>query len=123
MGYTEATITDAVFAVGPDAEAHALRALADWLADEFGYDKAIADLDAALRLFGFGPLRDAQGELVSLEFEDQRLLAETEDFFITLAPHVRAGSYIDWRGGRGNRWQYRFDGARLRSVDLPDHGR
>lgn len=122
MGYTEATITGAAFVVAPEDETAALAALADWLADEFGYDQPIPDLDAGLRLFGFGPRRDDRGVLATLEFEDQRLVAETEDFFITLAPHVRAGSFIEWRGGRGNRWRYRFDGARLRSVDLPDVG-
>lgn len=120
MGYSEATITASSFVVPPDAEGGALRTLRGWLATEFSYDLPLSDLDTGLGLFGFEACRDEQGMLTALGFEDQRLIAETEDFFIVLAPHVRTGSFIDWRSGRGRRWRYRFDGENLRTVELPD---
>ncbi len=104
-------ITDGSFVIPPESVDEALRAAATFLAD-LGYEDELPDLTVLFRLFGVVASGRPDRSISGLEFEGT-LLTELQDMFGCLAPHVRAGSWLQWQGDRGDRWRYGFDGTAL----------
>lgn len=67
---------------------------------------------------------DEKGHVSGLFYEGKLLtsLEDVERLFATLAPFVRAGSYLAIHGEDGARWRYVFKNRRLR-VDVDDDER
>ena len=107
----DAQITDGSFVIPPESVDGALGAATEFLA-ELGYDEELTDLTVLFRLFGVVAAGRPDRSVEGLAFEGT-LLTELEDMFGTLAPHVRAGSWLEWLSDRGDRWRYDFDGVAL----------
>lgn len=45
--------------------------------------------------------------ITGYDFENQ---GDEEEYLITLAPYVKAGSYLEWEGEDSLRWRWDFDG-------------
>lgn len=116
MGYTEATITRARFRMPAESQEAALEGLQAWLREALDFHDDVADLVAGFKLFGIKAVRDDSGDIVDLEF-DGVLLAETDDLFAGLAPWVEEGSWVEWQGGNGNVWTYRFENGQMINFD------
>lgn len=71
----------------------------------------VSSLEAALREWRWTPIMDDEGNIEDIEFLGQKLGNEDE-LFNTIAPFVRAGSYIVVAGEEGEVWRWRFDGER-----------
>lgn len=71
-----------------------------WVFQELGFDWEIA------------PELHVEGDEFGLRGYDQKTGAE-DDFLEAVAPFVRPGSYLEWRGEEGEMWRQEFDGEKL----------
>jgi hypothetical protein len=107
----DAQIVEGSFDIPPESVDGALDAARAFLTD-LGYEDELRDLTTVFRLFNVIAAGRPDRSIAGLEFEGT-ILTELEELFERLAPHVRAGSWLEWKGDRGEQWRYDFDGTTL----------
>ena len=73
------------------------------------YDQKLHSAEDILKELGFGLVTTGDGDLMVTDFDQNS--GDEQLFLAALAPFVPAGSYINWEGDDGQRWQDYFDGA------------
>jgi hypothetical protein len=81
--------------------------------EEFVNAKTLKEALSAWRWDSF--ISEETGDLVDLTFNGEKL-GDDETFFETLAPFVKAGSYIEMEGEDGGHWKWKFDGKTMTEV-------
>jgi hypothetical protein len=78
------------------------------------YPSKCKTLEEVLQEVGFDPYFDADGNLESLLYDSK---TGCEEIFLTaLAPFMRGGSYINWRGEEGELYRYEFQEGQMRQL-------
>ena len=73
------------------------------------------ELEDALREIRYQPVYDDDGNIINVEFTGEKAGAE-DVFFVALAPYVENHSYICFEGEDGCRWEWDFDGQKVKEV-------
>lgn len=77
------------------------------------YDKKVKSCAEVFELLGFEVEESAEG--LRLTGYDNK--TGQEDLFLAaVAPYVRAGSFLDWRGEDGMLYRFTFDGKRMQEL-------
>jgi hypothetical protein len=72
-------------------------------------------LEGALRVWRWDAEADGDGNIVALEFAGENL-GDDEKLFGTIAPFVRAGSYIEMTGEDNEMWRWVFADGTCREI-------
>lgn len=75
--------------------------------------------EKAFQAWRWDPEFDIEGNICGLEFEGEKL-GDDEQFFQTIAPWVRDGSFIEMEGEDGTIWRWTFDDGKMteRTADI-----
>jgi hypothetical protein len=69
-------------------------------------------IEDVIKQFGWEPETDNDGNIVDLYFDHDKM-GQEDLLFDTIAPCVRAGSYLDMEGEEGDLWRWYFDGEQM----------
>jgi hypothetical protein len=75
------------------------------------YPEVCKDFLSILKEMGFDTDLDADGNLILVHY-DNKTGAE-DHFFSVIAPFVKDGSFIEWRGEDGAEWRWFFTGGKV----------
>lgn len=75
------------------------------------YPETCKTFQDIFRSMGFDMSFDDDGNLNALYYNDK--IGAEEHFIGAIAPYVKAGSHILWRGEDGEMWLYYFDGKQM----------
>lgn len=74
--------------------------------------RSIESLEKAIYEWGYDPETDDDGNIIDLYFEGGKI-GDEDQMFAAIAPFVRQGSYLDYRGEEGAVWRWEFNGQRI----------
>lgn len=66
--------------------------------------------------YGFKLIPNKSGNIDKITYEWEKLRNE-EEFFKSIAPFVRGGSYVGWCGEDGAKWRHVFRGGNLKKIN------
>lgn len=72
-------------------------------------------LEAALEEWRFPVKADAEGNIISIYFDGEKL-GDEDQLFKELAPFVKSGSFIEMGGEDGDRWRWTFTNGTFKTV-------
>lgn len=75
-------------------------------------NRTVVDLETALTDWGYYPESDENGNIINLDFESSKI-GDEDKMFAAIAPFVRQGSYLDYRGEEGAVWRWEFNGQTI----------
>lgn len=75
-------------------------------------NRSVESLETALDEWGYEPEMDDEGNVVDLYFSGGKI-GDEDKMFSAIAPFVRKGSYLDFRGEEGAIWRWEFDGQKM----------
>jgi hypothetical protein len=78
------------------------------------YPSKCTTLEEVLQEVGFDPYFDYSGSLEALSYDSKTGCEEI--FLKALAPFMRNGSYINWRGEEGELYRYEFQEGQMRQL-------
>lgn len=72
-------------------------------------------LESALEEWRFPVKADAEGNIISIYFDGEKL-GDEDQLFKALAPFVKSGSFIEMSGEEGDRWRWTFTNGTFKTV-------
>ena len=72
-------------------------------------NRSIPTLEEAMTEWRYHPDTDGNGNIVDLYFDGEKI-GDEDQMFAAIAPFVRQGSYLDFRGEEGAVWRWEFNG-------------
>jgi len=73
------------------------------------YPEVCKDFESILKEMGFDCEFDAEGNLVRVIYDNK--IGSEGHFFEAIAPFIKDGSWIEWRGEDGAEWRWFFTGG------------
>lgn len=73
-------------------------------------NRTIASLEDGLAEWGYPVETDEDGNIIDIYFDGGKI-GDEDQMFAALAPFVRAGSFLDYRGEEGALWRWAFNGT------------
>ena len=87
------------------------------------YPEVCEDLFEIFDHLGFDYTKDGDGNIDSLSYDNKQ--GAEEVFLAAIAPFVKDGSFMTWRGEDGELWRYLYRDGRLKTVPavitFPEH--
>ncbi len=80
---------------------------------DWNYDETCKDLVEVLEEVGFDVYQNDTG-IIGLEFDSKR--GDEKEFLKALAPFMKDGSYLPFKGEKGECWDYSFHKGKMREV-------
>ncbi|WP_409969314.1 hypothetical protein RFF05_05125 [Bengtsoniella intestinalis] len=75
----------------------------------------VAQVSEELESESYGPELDDAGNIISLEFDGEKL-SGMDDMFKRIAPYVRSGSYVEMSGEDDSIWRWVFNNGECLEV-------
>ena len=75
-------------------------------------NRTVESLEKALDEWGYEPETDDEGNIIGLYFEPNKI-GDEDQMFAAIAPFVRPGSTLDFRGEEGAVWRWEFNGQTI----------